>query len=160
MSGTVSLSLVNFRKPSLNDTGNSSQFLIGLLTSATIGRIDGGSSCSCHSSGFGTVRSRGSACWPEKAGGGGAVQAAGAGAAERWRASVSGLCPAAGRAALGGERVGGRKGVRQLFHPYGEPSAPPEEIGPRAVPGGATNVLGQLLALVSARRIGARGVPA
>lgn len=50
-------------------------------------------------------------------------------------------------------------GAQELSHPSGELSAPTVESVPRAVPQGRDSVLGQLLALVSVGRIGARSVP-
>ena len=52
----------------------------------------------------------------------------------------------------------GRPGARELSHPNREQSAPTVEGVPRTVPGGGDEVSGQLPALVSGSRIGARGI--
>ena len=77
------------------------------------------------------------------------------GAAERWRASVSWLRPAAGSPPTrGGECVGGSCHIQtvnprhQLWNAFLQP-----------LWGGSNEVLGQLPALVSASPIGARGTP-
>ena len=62
--------------------------------------------------------------------------------------------------ARGAECVGGPAGARELSHPNGEQSAPTVQSVPATVPGGSDQVPGQLPTLVSASRIGARGVPA